>query len=169
MLDQEKFDIEKPHQTDIHKVTSFVRPELDREVPPPQPEDFVEQPKENTATVRQLYVRREDVEKHGYTEGCGKCAALRAQRSSTRPHSAACRKIFTEILSKTTEGAARVARNEAKLVEETYRQSEASAKRPREESAEEKEDMAEGETFEEIMTRMGIPAISVEARKILRE
>ena len=32
ILDQEKFDMEKPHQTDIHKITSFVRPELDRDV-----------------------------------------------------------------------------------------------------------------------------------------
>ena len=62
-----------------------------------------------------------------------------------------------------------MARNEAKLVEETYRQSETSAKRPREEEQDEQEETVEGETFEERMTRMGIPAISVEARKILRE
>ena len=92
LLDPSLFDIELPHQMDIHKIASFVRPELDQEAPPRPPESFVRQPADEPAVVRQLYVKRADLETHGYTPGCGKCNAMQANRTSTRPHSTECRR-----------------------------------------------------------------------------
>ena len=123
LLDEKLYEITPTYDMDIHKIPSYVRPELDGDPPPVRPEDFVEPPEAPRPAVRQLSVKDIYVRRHGPSPGCAKCIAIQENRACTRPHSQKCRDRFIEILRGTADGAARVARAEARLVEETYRQS----------------------------------------------
>ncbi len=50
------------------------------------------------AIPRQIYIRKRELEKHGYTKGCVRCDAIRACGSTTAQHSAACRKRIEEAM-----------------------------------------------------------------------
>ena len=69
-------------------------------VPPPPPGARVAPPQR-----RKLYIRREDVHKHGATEGCPGCTCVLANRRTTVPHTEACRARIIEAMEKDETGA----------------------------------------------------------------
>ena len=70
-------------------------------VPPPPPEARVVPPQR-----RKLYIRREDVHKHGATEGCPGCTCvLENRRTLIDPHAEACGARIIEAMEKDEIGA----------------------------------------------------------------
>ena len=65
-------------------------------LPPPQVE-------ERRESMRRLYIRRKDVEKYGYTEGCEGCKRMRAGMSA-KPHTQECRTRMEEAMKEDEEG-----------------------------------------------------------------
>ncbi len=80
-------DVESDLTTALPAVV--VIPGTIEDVPDPEPSE---------AVPRQIFIRKEELEKHGYTKGCVRCDALRAGRSTTARHSAACRKRIEEAM-----------------------------------------------------------------------
>ena len=72
-------------------------------VPPPPPEARVAPPQR-----RKLYIRRENVHKHGATEGCPGCTCVLENRRTTVPHTEACRARIIEAMEKNETGAERI-------------------------------------------------------------
>ena len=62
---------------------------------PPDPANTVPQA---MPQIRDLYVRKVDLLRHGFTEGCGKCDAIRAGLPSPISHTSRCRARITEAL-----------------------------------------------------------------------
>lgn len=81
----------------------------DRLVVPPPPEDRVAPPQR-----RRLYIRREDVHKHGATQGCPGCRCILEERRTTVPHSESCRARIVEAMEKDESGARRIQTHEKK-------------------------------------------------------
>ncbi len=50
------------------------------------------------AIPRQICIRKQELEKHGYTKGCVRCDAIRAGRRTTAQHSTTCRKRIEEAM-----------------------------------------------------------------------
>ena len=67
-------------------------------VPPPPSED----------PPQRSYIRREDVHKHGATEGCPGCQCILEDRRTTVPHTEACRARIIEAMEKDEVGAERL-------------------------------------------------------------
>ena len=72
-------------------------------VPPPPPEERVAPPQR-----RRIYIRKEDVHKHGATEGCPGCNCVLEDRRTTVPHTEACRARIIEAMEKDEAGAERL-------------------------------------------------------------
>ena len=83
-------------------------------VPPPPPEARVAPPQR-----RNLYIRREDVHKHGATEGCPGCTCALENRRTTVPHTEACRIIAA--MEKDETGAERIQAHAKKRREDQER------------------------------------------------
>ena len=73
-------------------------------VPPPPPEKARVAPPQR----RKLYIRREDVHKHGATEGCPGCTCVLGNRRTTVPHTESCRARIVEAMEKDETGAERI-------------------------------------------------------------
>eukprot|EP00435_Cladocopium_sp_Y103_P058604 s680_g20.t1 len=71
-------------------------------VPPPPPEERAAPPQ------RRIYIRKEDVHKHGATEGCPGCQCVLEDRRTTAPHTEACRARIIEAMEKDEAGAGRL-------------------------------------------------------------
>ena len=108
---------------DSFRIPSYVRPELEGQDPTKTQREFVV-PEDAHPAVRGLYVRKEDIEHHGPSEGCKTCRMIVLGRAFTKPHTDKCRERFTQLLVETEKGKRRVDRTEERLVRETYRQSE---------------------------------------------
>ena len=72
-------------------------------VPLPPPEERLAPPQR-----RRLYIRREDVHKHGATDGCPGCKCVLEDRRTTVPHTEACRARIIEAMEKDETGAERI-------------------------------------------------------------
>jgi hypothetical protein len=131
-------------QDDIGKIiigvpwrTSNNDPEQDGLVPliPFFPPMVEQQPISEAVVPRRVYIRKEDVEKFGYTPKCPSCKAL-LQKKPTQTHSEAfrlrieeqlkdterfkvARKRESELLEKTLEGEDKKRKTEEKTVEDT--------------------------------------------------
>ena len=86
-------------------------------VPPPPPEARVAPPQR-----RKLYIRREDVHKHGATEGCPGCTCVLENRRTTVPHTEACRARIIEAMEKDETGAERIQAHAKKRREDQERE-----------------------------------------------
>ena len=75
----------------------------DRLMVPSPVEDRVAPPQR-----RRIYIRREDVHKHGATEGCPGCQCILEDRRTTVPHTEACRARIIEAMEKDEAGAERL-------------------------------------------------------------
>ena len=75
----------------------------ERLVVPPPKEERVAPPQQ-----RRVYIRREDVHKHGATEGCPGCRCILEDKRTTLPHTEACRARITEAMEKDEAGQARL-------------------------------------------------------------
>ena len=75
----------------------------ERLVVPPLKEERVAPPQQ-----RRVYIRREDVHKHGATEGCPKCRCILEDKRTTLPRTEACRARITEAMEKDEAGQARL-------------------------------------------------------------
>ena len=94
-------------------------PEVVFKEPAPQPVDPA-RPKQIVA--RQVYIKRADIEKNGFTRGCPRCdhdSAYGFGRTS-RPHSNVCRQRLMTELAKTPEGQARIAAASERLDRTAY-------------------------------------------------
>ena len=60
--------------------------------------------------ARQLYIRQQDLDDHGYTDECPRCDAIRkyGPRQATQPHTDACRKRLEAAIAATPEGRKRI-------------------------------------------------------------
>jgi len=88
-------------------------------VPPPPPEARVAPPQR-----RKLYIRREDVHKHGATEGCPGCTCVLENRRTTVPHTEACRARIIEAMERDETGAERLQMHAKKRKEDQERERE---------------------------------------------
>ena len=75
----------------------------ERLVVPPLKEERVAPPQQ-----RRVYIRREDVHKHGATEGCPGCRCILEDKRATLPQTEACRARITEAMEKDEAGQARL-------------------------------------------------------------
>ena len=75
----------------------------DRLVVPPPIEDRVAPPQR-----RRIYIRREDVHKHGATPGCPGCQCILENKRTMVPHTEACRARIIEAMEKDEAGAERL-------------------------------------------------------------
>ena len=68
--------------------------------------------KERVAQVRRVYIRQEDLDRHGYTKGCKRCQNILVYgpKSSTVPHTDECRDRIMAEFAKTEQGRVRLAR-----------------------------------------------------------
>jgi len=64
---------------------------------------------------RIMMIRREDLEEHGYTEGCDGCREKRTGMQERRGHSEACRKRLGEAMEKTEAGKRRKEADEERV------------------------------------------------------
>ena len=84
---------------DIYRMPNYVRPELvGGEKSNAAPSGFSHQPND-APKVRGLYVRKDDVERHGPTPGCKRCRAVVRKKDSSMPHSAECHVRFAELIA----------------------------------------------------------------------
>ena len=88
-----------------------------------RPRNFVPQ-QDAPPRVPDLYVRKEEVLFHGPTTGCQRCRAIWDKKSSTKPHTEACRDRFRELLTSTDKGRRKVERAKDRMDAEAYRKSE---------------------------------------------
>ena len=75
----------------------------ERLVVPPLKEERVAPPPQ-----RRVYIRREDVHRHGATEGCPGCRCILEDKRTTLPRTEACRARITEAMEKDEAGQARL-------------------------------------------------------------
>ena len=109
------------------KIGCYARPGLrEGELETPDDAELVPPPTdEERPAVKQLYVRKTDVQAHGPTTGCYRCRMIHLDRHTTTPHNDECRARFARLLMESEQGAQRVQRAEARVVEETARRGEA--------------------------------------------
>ena len=86
-----------PWSVHAAKVPEVIR--IDRKDDVPKPDRLPQ--------VRRAYIRQNDLDDHGYTEGCPKCTHIRVYGNTSNfstPHSEACRDRITNEWLKTAEG-----------------------------------------------------------------
>ena len=108
------------------------------QLPEATPAAFKEMPE---PVPRQLDIRKEvELKKYGYTPDCIRCNAFRQGKTTTAPHSAACRRRIEEAVRADPEFQVRTEQQDArfaKRLEETQQPAQQPAKRKAEGSAEE--------------------------------
>ena len=77
-----------------------------REAPRPQPREYA---------PRRLYLRRADLEEHGYTVGCPACVWLQTGLGFRGPHSQECRERVEGAIRETEEGGARIEKRTGRI------------------------------------------------------
>ena len=97
---------------------------VESDVPPP--------PVTAEPQIRRLYIKREDVMRHGYSQGCPGCQAIRLGRPAAR-HSDACRMRIEEAIKRSDPE--RLQRTDDRINQEIARRVEESDRKRKQEQA----------------------------------
>ena len=107
MPDAQKFDLDKIASVtatpwSIHETAQQEGVFAEKEVKPQQ--------EQADSAPKKLYISQADLDAHGYTPGCKKCASILAygQGKTTTPHSVACRARIEQQLSESDAGKLRL-------------------------------------------------------------
>ena len=104
-----------PVDPDAIEIDEETAPDEAQQGPPAPP---AEPPPDEGPKVRRFQIRREDVEKHGSTEGCPGCRAL-IHAQWRAPHTAECRARFEKAMAEDPATASRIRRDRERAEEGT--------------------------------------------------
>ena len=83
---------------------------IHRSLPPEAPKADPQGPEPREAVPRRAWIRKQDLEDHGFIAGCLGCTSVRQAWKTQRPHNLACRERFEGIWRGTAVGQERLQR-----------------------------------------------------------